>query len=424
MTSSLVAGVLVGSIILGGVSGAIVSMQIRDARDADAPLVPAEDVRRTDESAAELLPGSRESVRGFDEEALTMETVRRASPSVVSIVVTKELELRRQSGEEFPLDDFFDFGFPFDPFGFRPRLQPEAETPPAPRRERREVGGGSGFFISADGLVLTNKHVVADEEAEYTVVTNDNKEYRAKVVGRDPTNDLAVVKVEGRGFPVLALSNSTGLVIGQTVIAIGNSLSQYRNTVTKGVVSGIGRRVVAGDGAGSSEVIEEAIQTDAAINPGNSGGPLLNLKGEVVGINTAVNRGGQLIGFAIPANTAMPVVQSVKKFGRIIRPWLGVRYVLINERISKENNLPVKRGALVLRGERRTDLPVIPGSPADKAGIEENDIIVSVNGRNIDETHTLAREIQKYQPAEVIELKILRKGAEKILKVKLEEFKE
>ena len=361
----------------------------------------------------------------INEEDATVQAVKRASPAVVSIIITKELQAMSPSADTFPFDNFFfDFSSPFGggPFSLRPHA-PSQPPPSSGKRQLREVGGGSGFLISADGLVLTNKHVVSDESAEYTVITNDGKRSSATVVGRDPTNDIAFVKIKGSNFPVLSLGDSSALKIGQTVIAIGNSLSQYRNTVTKGVISGIGRRVVAGDSTGSSEVLEEAIQTDAAINPGNSGGPLVNLNGQVVGMNTAINQGGQLIGFAIPVNAIKPVIESVKHTGRIVRPWLGVRYVLLNEAVSKENNLPVSDGALVLRGDQRTDLAVISGSPAEKAGIVENDIIVSVNAVHIDAQHSLAYEVAKYQPGDTVKLKILRKGSEKTMSVTLEEFK-
>ncbi len=421
LSNVVVVGVLLGSIVLGGLSGALVSRKLEQSSGGKTQGVSSVE---SDSSSEYSNDSSDSKAAPASEESLTVETVKRASPAVVSIVITKDFVTRRQMMDGSPFDDFFNFSFPFgtSPFPVTPTPRSDVQNPPQPQRQ--EIGGGTGFLISSDGLILTNKHVVSDEEAQYTVITNDGKEHAATVVGRDPTNDLAVVKIEGHEYATLTLGDSNGLVIGQTVIAIGNSLSQYRNTVTKGVVSGIGRRVVAGDATGSSEVIEEAIQTDAAINPGNSGGPLLDLKGHVIGINSAVNQGGQLIGFAIPSNTAQPVVESVKKNGRIVRPWLGVRYVILNARIAKENNFPVSKGALVLRGEQRTDVPVIPGSPADKAGVQENDIIVSVNGTSIDDNHTLAREVQKYQPGDTIELKVLRKGSDKILKVKLEEFKQ
>lgn len=352
------------------------------------------------------------------EESAVITAVKKVSPSVVSIVVSKYVS-RYFGPESFFPEDFFDFSWPF---GFRFEFPQQKQEQ---KKEKQEIGGGTGFVISsAEGLILTNKHVVADTEAEYTVINNDGQKFEAKVLARDPFNDIAVLKIEKTGLPEVELGDSDKLQIGQTVIAIGNALGEYRNTVTKGILSGIGRTVVAGDNTGRSEVLENVIQTDAAINPGNSGGPLINLSGQVIGINVAMNRAGQLIGFAIPINQAKQVINSVKQYGKIVRPFLGVRYVLINEAMAKANNLSVNYGALILRGKNPEDLAITPGGPADKAGLVENDIILEVNKQKIDETHTLAKEIQKYKPGDVVELKVLSKGKEKIVKVTLEEYKQ
>ena len=353
------------------------------------------------------------NVQEVEEESATIEAVKSVSPSVVSIVVTKDLralyEFRRRG---FPFDDFF-FGFP----GF---FEPTPEIPEG----KQQIGGGTGFVISSDGLILTNRHVVDDSEAEYTVLTNDGKEYTAEVLARDQILDLAVLRIEPEGELVpAALGDSDSLRIGQTVIAIGNALGEFRNTVTKGVVSGIGRNIVAG-GGGMVERIEAAIQTDAAINPGNSGGPLLDLSGRVVGVNTAVSDRGQLIGFAIPINEAKRVIDSVTQYGRIVRPFLGVRYILLNEQIAKANQLDVDYGALLVRGQRRTDLAVIPGSPADKAGLEENDIILEVDGEKITESYSLARALSRYRPGDRITLTVWHDGETRTVEIVLDEFKE
>jgi serine protease Do len=347
------------------------------------------------------------------EESATVDVVEQASPAVVSIVITKELSTYYSSAPGLPFD-FFGFEWPF--------LQPEEEED-APT-VKQEIGGGTGFIISEDGLILTNKHVMADEDAEYTVVLNDGTQYGAEMVGQDPFLDLAIVKIEASDLPILELGDSDSIQIGQTVIAIGNALSEYRNTVTKGVVSGINRRIEAGDSSGGSEVIEEAIQTDAAINPGNSGGPLLNLAGQVIGVNTAVSQQGQSVGFAIPINPAKKIVESIKEYGRIVRPWLGVRYMIINDAIAKENNLSVDYGALIVRGRNPGDLAIIPASPADKAGLLENDIILEIEGEQIDEEHPLAMLIAQHDPGETIKLKVLSKGEEKTVLVTLEEYEE
>ncbi len=341
------------------------------------------------------------------EESATVEAVKKVSPAVVSIVITKDLS-KLYNNSDFP---WFEFGFPFG-FYFNP---PQG---------KQEIGGGTGFVVDADkGYIITNKHVVADEEAEYSVLTNDGQRYDAKVLARDPFNDIAILQIKAKGLTAVELGDSDALAMGQTVIAIGNALGEYRNTVTKGVVSGIGRTIVAG-GSSGSERLEGVIQTDAAINPGNSGGPLVNLAGQVVGINTAIDRQGQLIGFAIPINTAKKVIESVEKHGRIVRPYLGVRYIMLNKQIAQDNNLDIDYGALIVKGEKRTELAVIPGSPADKAGLVENDIILEVNGVKVDENNSLAKLIQQYNVGDVITLKIWHKGEEKEVQVKLGEYKE
>lgn len=333
--------------------------------------------------------------------------VRKVKPAVVSIIISKDLS--KYQNTTFPFGDFFQFNLP--------------QTQPQPQGEQ-EVGGGTGFIIGADGLILTNKHVVSDTEAKYTVAANDGKKYDAKVLATDPFNDIALIKIEAKNLPTVLLGDSDKLEVGQTVVAIGNSLGEYQNTVTQGIISAIGRRVTAGNGQGSSEVLEEVIQTDAAINPGNSGGPLINLSGEVIGINTAISQSGQLIGFAIPINQAKKTVESVKKYGRIIRPYLGVHYIPITSALAEKNKLSVDYGALIVRGQTTSDLGVIPGGPADKAGLEENDIILEINGQKIDLDHSLAKEIAKYNPGDKIQAKIMHDGKEKTVEITLEEYKE
>ena len=342
------------------------------------------------------------------EDSSTTQVVERAAPAVVSIAVTQDLSQLYREGSQFsPFDGFF-FSIPFG-------------GSPVPEG-KQTVGGGTGFIITTDGMIVTNRHVVDQEKAEYTVVLNDGRQFAAKVLARDTLNDIAIIKIDSDNLPTLDLGDSDGIKIGQTVVAIGNSLGEFSNTVTKGVVSGINRRVTAGDGSGSTEVIEEAIQTDAAINPGNSGGPLLDLFGKVIGVNTAVSREGQLIGFAIPINDVKKAVESVRKNGRIIRPFLGVRYILLNEQAAQSYNLKdIREGALVQRGDSRTDLAVIPGSSADKAGIVENDIILEVNGAKVTQDKGLARLLDEYNPGDKVELKIYHKGEIKEAEVVLAE---
>jgi serine protease Do len=373
---------------------------------------------------SQLLPAVYDSVRentsieiprGSDESA-TISVVRNAAPAVVSVVVRKEVSPGAR-GNVFGFDDFLPFGFPFGP-----PLQEEDVLEP----EIRQVGGGSGFIVTSDGYIISNRHVVQDTEAQYAVVLADDREYSAVVLARDTLNDLAVLKIEADdALTVLAFGNSNDVEIGETVIAIGYALSEFRNTVTKGVISGINRRVVAGGGfAGANEVIHEAIQTDAAINPGNSGGPLLNLRGEVIGVNTAVSREGQLIGFAIPVNAAKRAVESVIAHGRIVRPWLGVRYVAVTDRIAKEEELSVDHGALIVRGATPADVAIVPDSPADRAGLQRDDVITAINGNPVTRERPLVNHIGRFKPGDEVTLTIVRNGDEIEKVVTLDEFPE
>ncbi|MFA6588472.1 MAG: trypsin-like peptidase domain-containing protein [Patescibacteria group bacterium] len=342
------------------------------------------------------------STLSVQEESQTTDVVKRVQPSVVSIIISKDLsKIYSQSGP---------FNFFFGTQG----------NPTAPGLQ--QVGGGSGFILTADGYIMTNKHVVSDTQAEYSVVTNDGKTYTAKLVATDPVNDLAVVKIEAKDLTPVVFGDSSTLTVGQTVIAIGNALGQYQNTVTKGIVSGLARDVTAGDGS-SSETLTNVIQTDAAINSGNSGGPLVNLEGQVIGVNTAVSQEGQLIGFAIPGNQAKQVFDSVQKTGKIVRPFLGVRYVEITKAIQAQEKLSVDYGVLIQSGNSANEPAIVSGSPAEKAGLKENDIVLEINGVKLDSTHGLATEIQKYAPGNEISLKVLSGGKEKTIKVTLQEFK-
>ncbi len=333
------------------------------------------------------------------EEAVTS-AVEKAFPSVVSIVISKNVPII----ENCPYDPFGDSDPYFRDFfgrGFGFELQRPCQT----GTEKQEVGGGSGFIISEDGMILTNKHVVRDTEAEYTVFTNDGEKHDAKVLARDPIQDLAIIKISARGLKPAKLGDSSSIKLGQTAIAIGNALGEFRNTVSLGVISGLSRDITA-SGLDFTEKIEGLIQTDAAINEGNSGGPLLNLKGEVIGINTAMASGAQNIGFAIPINEAKRDIASVKTTGKISTPFLGIRYIPVTESIAKEQKLQDTYGALIRGTEEGPG--VMPDSPAAKAGLLAEDVILEMGGKKITPDDTLSELIQKYNVGDRVTLKVRR----------------
>ncbi len=361
------------------------------------------------------IPGSTNSAGNVQnvkvsEESAVVDVTKHASPAVVSIIISKDLN---------KLPGYSTSPFDLGPFSLDPFYNSRGSTSDAPNVQ--EVGGGSGFIISKDGLIATNKHVVEDTAAQYTVLTNDGKKYDAKVLSRDPVNDLALVKIEATDLPTLALGDSSDLQSGQKVIAIGNALGEYNNTVTTGVVSGIGRTITAGSNSGS-EQLEGVIQTDAAINPGNSGGPLLDIGGSVIGINTAIDSQGQLVGFAIPINDFKKDLESFNKFGRIVKPFLGIRYVLVNQAIKDENKLSVDYGALIVGGNSSTPA-VVAGSAAAKAGLKVGDIVLEINGTRIDQNHSLASLLKDYNPSDVVKMKILTGDTTKDITVTLGESK-
>ncbi|MFA6259635.1 MAG: trypsin-like peptidase domain-containing protein [Candidatus Peribacteraceae bacterium] len=363
------------------------------------------DLPATEESAMQLRPTIRE-------ESAIIEAVNTAQDAVVSVIVTKDLPVIEQYYERGnPFDGFFDDSF-LNPFEFQIPQYRQKGT------EEREVGGGTAFFVTSEGLLLTNKHVVADKEANYTVLLNNGTRQAATVVAQDPVTDIALLQVEGENFPALDLAQDD-LQLGQTVIAIGNALGEFRNTVSVGVISGLKRNVTAGGIGSPAERLESIIQTDAAINQGNSGGPLLNTEGAVVGMNTAIAAGAQNIGFAIPASDLRRALESYREHGRILRAFLGVRYIPITKTLQERNNLQYDYGVLVVRGDEPEDLAVTPGSPADKAGIAENDIILEVDGQKLTLEHSLASVIRRKAPGDTVKLRIAHRGEEKVISVTL-----
>lgn len=337
----------------------------------------------------------------LSEEKTIIEAVRKASPSVVSVIISKHLPKTKRIMLS-----------PFGPFNF-----PEQSV---------QIGGGSGFVVHSNNeysLILTNKHVVHDKEAEYSVLIGDN-EYQAEVLSNDPLNDIAILKIKTAGLPILKLGESSKIEIGQTVIAIGTALGMFTNSVSKGIISGLSRRIAASLGDGQeTEVLRGVIQTDVAINQGNSGGPLINTEGEVVGINTAIIFGAQNIGFALPINWAKKDLDDILKYGKIEKPYLGLRYVTLNKKLKEQYSLGADCGALVLSDHLPDSRAVIPGSPADKAGIKENDLIFEINGKKLDEKLELADLIQECKIGDEIEITLLRNSETVKTKVKLEEMK-
>ncbi len=319
------------------------------------------------------------------EESVVIKVVEEAIPSVVTVGIN----ISRSSGDIFENSPFF----PFDPFNRREETE-----------ENIDENIGSGFIISEDGLIITNKHVVSETEGTYTILTNDKKEYAVEKIYRDPLNDLAIIKINATGLKPLKMGSSSNLKLGQMAIAIGTPLGDFTNTVTTGIVSGLGRGITAGSPfEGYVEKLDDVIQTDAAINPGNSGGPLLNTKGEVIGINTAVAEGGQNIGFALPVDIVKSLIDKFnKQGGSFERPYIGVRYTMIDTQSAVLRDLI--QGAFVIE--------ILDDSPAQKAEIEEEDIITEIDGKKVSgsDDQELTRMIIDKKVGDQVTLKIWRQG--------------
>lgn len=346
---------------------------------------------------------TNENIKIISDNDMVVAAVEATSPAVVSVIATKDVP----KIEQYYVDPFGNSGF------LVPRYREQG-------MERREIGRGSGFIVSEDGYVATNKHVVTDTNAEYTIILNSGKTYAAKVMARDPVQDVAILKVDASNLPAIKLGNSDSLKIGEKAIAIGNALGEFQNTVSVGVISGLGRTITAsGPGGQSPEELHKVIQTDAAINPGNSGGPLINIKGEVIGINTATVSGAENIGFALPVNVIKNDLAQVKNTGRISYPYLGVRYILITEVLAKERNLGVDYGVLIDGGG--SESAIMPNSPAAKTGLREGDVILEFNGIKINKDRALADMIHSQIIGSAVSLKVLRNGSELLVQATLAE---
>lgn len=330
----------------------------------------------------------------LNEENVVINVADKVSPSVVTIGISKTTKISFNS-----------------PFGiFRNQIGQDIQD----KQINEDIG--SGFVISKDGLIATNKHVVDDTEAKYRVITSDDKEYSVQKIYRDPANDLAILKIDSNDLTPIEMGDSGKLKVGQFVVAIGTALGEFRHTVTTGVVSGLGRGISAGSPFDSSaEHLDDVIQTDAAINPGNSGGPLLNSLGQAIGINTAVSAMGQNIGFAIPINVIKEAIDNFNKTGQFNRPYLGVRYRMLDMKTALQYEVPA--GAYVQ--------DVVADSPAAKAGISEGDIITKIGGVKIDGSDEagLSKAIASKKVGEKIEIEFWRDGENKKESVTLEEAK-
>jgi len=329
------------------------------------------------------------------QEGMVIAAVEQSMPSVVSVIVKKF------SNDIY--EQYFEGGLL--------EIIPYYEIKEGEDNVLEQIGAGTGFIVSEEGLVITNKHVVEDEDAVYSILTNDGEEYDVEILSQNPAQDIAILKIlnaEGVSFQPLKLGDSSSIKLGQTAIAIGNALGMYQNTVSVGVISGLQRDVLAQGNNGAYEKLEDIIQTDAAINSGNSGGPLLNSKGEVIAINTAVSLDGENIGFAIPINKAKKDLAQVEAEGKISYPFIGIRYLTLDEDYSEELGLSVDYGAYIVEQEEGDEPSVVKNSPAEKVGLQEKDIILEVDGQQVNQDNNLVNILQNYLPGDTLNLKVLR----------------
>ncbi len=334
-------------------------------------------------------------------------TIRQTMPSVVSILLSEHLaSITKQ---------YHPASYPFFPAHQR-QLQHELED-----EHRGYAGGGSGFVVDASGLIVTNKHVINDPKLDYVVVTTDGRHFPATVISIDPLNDVALLKVDATDLVPVTFGDAAKLELGTCVLAIGNALGVFKNTVSLGIVSGLARSVsTQADEKGSTHELRGLIQTDAAINPGNSGGPLVTLDGSVVGINAALINGAQNISLAIPVSTVIRDLEDLKKFGHIRRPYLGMRYVIVGEGFAKQLGAPVTSGAYVT-GETPEDHGVVSGSPAAKAGLVDGDLVTTCDGRLLCDEYTFQDVLESAQVGQTIELSVWRGNKSHLVFVTLEE---
>ncbi|UMX47802.1 MAG: trypsin-like peptidase domain-containing protein [Candidatus Nealsonbacteria bacterium DGGOD1a] len=322
---------------------------------------------------------------------------KKVCPAVITIVVSKDVSKVE--------------GFYFVPLGDQQTVIPKINN----SKEKTKIGGGSGFVISPDGYILTCSHVVDDVDASYTAIIDPEHKYACQVLAKDPLIDVAILKINAERLPSLTMGNSTKIQLGEDVLAVGNPMGEFDDTLSAGIVSGLSRKITAYGGSKMQETsLRGLIQTDAAINPGNSGGPLVNMNAEAIGINTAMVMGAQNLGFAIPVNYAKKMLDEVLKYGKLKRPFMGIRYVILNAEITQANKLPVDYGALIVR-ETFGEPAVIPGSAADLAGLKEYDIILEFGGQKISNERLLTDILQDCKIGDEIPIAVMRDG--KIIKL-------
>lgn len=380
---------MLGSAIIGGVISALVVQSISGTYNDQTVVTDAgEEVRLPEGSAASV--------------------VQEANDAVVAVRVFGEV---RQTN---PLQFFFN----------GQTLQQDTSEP-----QIQEIGGGSGFMIDDSGHIVTNAHVIDGEGVTFKVVFNEGVEADAELIAADSVLDIAVLKVSEQDLERLTkityvdFADSDKIVLGQDVIAIGNALAEYENSVSKGIVSGLSRSITPSNQYGRTELLEDVIQTDAAINPGNSGGPLLDFNGDVIGVNVAVVSGSENIGFALPANLVQTVVETIIEEGRVVRPYIGVRYLTLNESIAAENELSVSDGAYIHSVDEELSA-ILEDSPADLAGLQDGDVITAVNNVVLTETKSLSAVIRTYKVGDNLDLTVQRGNQQLQISITLAEYEQ
>jgi S1-C subfamily serine protease len=424
-----VAAIAVSAAVIGagGTVGALAAAGVFDQRTvAVVAETPAQAASLVTPTAGSAQQSPTAAFTGVNDMVVT--AAGRVSPAVVTIIsstatgTTGSGQLQDPFGQGNGTDPFGQGngqGNGTDPFGQgngQGNGQSQgnggsSQSPYGLPADQSPVGVGSGFIFDANGWILTNHHVV-DGATNLTVQLADGRSFPATVYGTDTLTDLAIVKIDATGLPVANLGDSSALRVGQLAIAVGDPLGEYPGTVTTGVVSGLGRSI-----QDASIDLDNLIQTDAAINPGNSGGPLVDETGAVIGIDTAIAGSAQGIGFAIPVNLAKPLMKQALAGQQLSRPWLGVRYQPLDAGVATRNDLSATSGAWITSGGNGAAIE--SGSPADKAGLKEGDIITAVNGTKIDTSHPLIELIASNAPGETITLSVRRGSADADIQVTL-----